>query len=196
MLDGYCIQLSGDSLDVYTDPWSGKCNGQKATAGEVLFVIYETDQWLVCQLKTQEKQPGSCFIKKSDINWNYYPQYPDPYSTGFGPSTYCPYDFSNPNNYPRGYKGTYTGNEYTGYIAEWKIPVNRGWSVGIREVPNKDTRSLIIIHSGDKDAYGYNLIKVNVIYNLGQYAYVRIDDPNRPGGFVEGYVQTKYFEMY
>ncbi len=196
VLNGYYIQLTGQSLDVYSDPWSGKKNGQKAEAGEVLFVIYETDQWLVVQLKTQERTPGTGFIRKSDIGW-YTQQYQDPSTSGYAyPYTQSPYNFSDPNYYPRGYKGTYSGNEYSYYIAEWKIPVNKGWSVGIREVPDKDTKSLIIIHSGDKDAWGYNLIKVNVIYNLGQYAYVRIDDPKRPGGFVEGYVQTKYFESY
>ena len=194
VLNGYYIQLTGQSIDVYTDPWSGKCNGQKASAGETLFVIYETDQWLVCQLKTQEHTPGSCFVRKADVYG--YTNYVEPQPSTSGQAMNGYYDFSNPNNYPRGYKGTYSGSEYANYIATWKIPVNKGWSVGIREVPNKDTKSLIIIHSGDLDYYNYSYIKVNVIYNLGQYAYVRIDDPKRPGGFVEGYVQCKYFENY
>ena len=197
-IDGYFITVN-DTVNLYTDPWgTDYSNGQKAKAGETLFVISETDEWLCCQLKTNEKQPGSCFIRKSEINWN-NSQYQTPSSGNvypYVPAQQSPYDFSNPNNYPRGYKGTYTGSEYSYYIATWKIPVNKGWSVGIREVPDKDTKSLIIIHSGDLDYYNQSYIRVNVIYNLGQYAYVRIDDPKRPGGFVEGYVQTKYFESY
>ncbi len=194
VLNGYYIQLTGQSIDVYSDPWSGKCNGQKATAGETLFVIYETDQWLVCQLKTQEHTPGSCFVRKSDVYG--YTSYEEPKSPTSGQSMNGYYDFSNPNNYPLGFKGTYTGNEYTNYIAEWKIRVDRDYKVGIRAVPDKDTKCLIIIRSRQMDYYNTGYIKVNVIYDLGQYDYVRIDDPGRPGGYIEGYVQEKYFESY
>ncbi len=186
-LGGYYITVN-DQVKLYVDPWGTPLNnGQKAKSGETMFVISETSEWLCCQLKTEDRQPGSCFIRKSDIGY---------VEVGQQQQTVGYYDFSNPSNYPRGYKGTYSGNEYTNYIATWKIPVSKGWSVGIREVPDKDTKCLIIIHSGDLDYYGYSYIKVNVIYNLGQYAYVRIDDPKRPGGFVEGYVQCKFFEAY
>ena len=123
-VNGYEIVLSGESLDVYTDPWSGYCNGQKAKSGEVLYVIYETEQWLVCQLKSEEKTPGSCFIKKSDL--------------GMGSSLYDDYTQS-------GYI-TVGGQEGT----QWMVMYDHdGVSVGIRVEPDLDTKMLEIIHSGD-----------------------------------------------
>ena len=127
VLNGYTIVLSGGSLDVYTDPWSGKCNGQKAQAGEKLFVIYETNEWLVCQLKTEEKTPGTCFVRKSDISM-------------FG--------------YHYRFEG---GNDQTGYVTNpggygtrWMVMYDSdGVSVGIREQPDLNSKKLVIIHSGD-----------------------------------------------
>jgi len=195
-MGGYYITVN-DQVNLYVDPWGTPLNnGQKGKSGEIMLVLSETNDWFCCQLKTTDKQPGSCFIRKSDLGWTYVQQQTQ-YPSQSQVQTYqSPYDFSDPAKYPVGFKGTYSGNEYTNYIATWKIPANRGWSVGIRKVPDKDTKSLIIIHSGDLDYYNSAYIKVNVIYNLGNYAYVRIDDPKRLGGFVEGYVQVKYFESY
>ena len=200
VMNGYYVYVDS-SVKLYCDPWGTPYNnGQKGKNGEAMFVISETSDWLCCQLKTEDKQPGSCFIKKADIGWysgmQYENQYNNQSNNQYNNQYNGYYNFSDPNNLPKGFKGTYSGYEYSNYIAVWKIPVNKGWSVGIREVPDKDTKSLIIIHSGDLNYDRTAYIRVNVIYNLGHYAYVRIDDPNRAGGFVEGYVQCKYFEQY
>ena len=143
-VNGYNICLSGAPIDVYTDPWSGMCNGQKAKAGETLYVIYETNQWLVCQLKTEERTPGSCFIKKSDLGMSsssYYESHGD-YSTGYI---------------------TAGGQSVSG--TRWMVIYDSdGVSVGIRVEPDLSTEMLEIIHSGDI---------VTVLRNNGEFAYVR-----------------------
>ena len=164
VLNGYRIQLNGGSLNVYTDPWSGICNGEKAQAGETLFVIYETSEWLVCQLKTDQKQPGTCFVRKADIGM---------------------YDGS---GYTFGEQFRFEGG--TGYVTapgdygtRWMVMYDSdGVSVGIREQPDLDTKMLVIIHSGDI---------VTVIQNDGEFAYVMYEKEN--GQQVYGWARTKYF---
>ena len=61
--NGYWIQLNG-SVYLYSDPWSGKRNGYRET-GEILYVIYEDENWYVVQ--TNDEESGSSFIKKNDV---------------------------------------------------------------------------------------------------------------------------------
>ena len=165
VLNGYRIQIGSGTLNVYTDPWSGHTNGQKVTAGETLFVIYETNEWLVCQLRTDSAQPGSCFVKKSDLGIY------DGSSLQFGPY----YRFE------AGQSGYVTSPG--SYGTRWMVMYdNDGVSVGIREQPDLDTKKLAIIHSGDI---------VTVIQNNGEFAYVLYEKPN--GQQVYGWVRTKYF---
>ena len=167
VLNGYRIQISGGSLNVYSDPWSGQTNGQKAQAGETLFVIYETNEWLVCQLKTDDKVPGSCFVRKVDVGMYDYSS-----STQFGEQ----YRFEG------GQQGYVTAPGT--YGTRWMVMYDSdGVSVGIREQPDLDTKMLVIIHSGDI---------VTVIQNNGEFAYVMYEKEN--GQQVYGWARTKYFE--
>jgi len=168
---GYQIQVQG-YIKIYRDPWSGKLNGERTGT---FMVLYETNDWLVIQLN--ESTPGSGFIKKSDV---YITGQTGSQGTTGTQSYYDP--FQDPSTYPKGYKGTYTAETNRNYIAEWYIP--NEWSVGIREYPDTDLKCLVILHQWDS---------VHVIKNLGEFAYVRYDDPNRLNGFVEGYVATKYW---
>ena len=164
VFDGYMIQMSSGSLDVYSDPWSGKCNAEKAQSGEQLFVIYETNEWVVIQLRTAEKTAGSGFIKKRDLGIY------DGSSLQFGQK----YRFEGGNGYVTS-PGTYG--------TRWMVMYdNDGVSVGIREQPDLNTKKLAIIHSGDI---------VTVIQNNGEFAYVLYVKPN--GQQVYGWVKTKYF---
>ncbi|MBR3280669.1 MAG: hypothetical protein IKI57_02310 [Clostridia bacterium] len=165
VLNGYRIQIASGSLNVYTDPWSGHTNGQKVSAGETLFVIYETNEWLVCQLNTEKRIPGTCFVKKVDVGMYDYNG-----AVQFGEN----FRFEGGNGYITS-PGTYG--------TRWMVMYDHdGVSVGIREQPDLETKKLAIIHSGDI---------VTVIQNDGEFAYVLYVKEN--GQQVYGWVRTKYF---
>ena len=186
----YSITLPKD-IDFYADTWSGKCNGYRYK-GETFTVISENEYWLCVQLNSNA--PGSAFINKNQL-WSggyyagetatYYPEIPQ--------ETVNPYSYIPANQYwyygKEGTVGTYGPNTDVYYEADWYIP--KQWSVAIRvqplsEVPDEQNKKLVILHQNDV---------VHVIVNLGVDAYVRYDDPSRPGGFIEGYVATKYWAV-
>ena len=175
----YILQLPHD-IDFYADTWSGKCNAQRY-AGEKYTVISENETWLCVQYN--KGAPGSAFINKNEL-WGgsrWYPSYDD------GNNYMLPNDYWHYGK--KGNSGTYGPNTYVQYEADWYIP--QKWSVAIRvdplsEVPDEENTKLIILHQNDV---------VHVIVNLGADAYVRYDDPKRDGGFIEGYVATKYWAI-
>jgi len=167
--DGYNIVVNG-SLQLYADPWSGMCNGER-TSGATLFVIYETENWLVVQ--TNDEKAGSSFVRKSDAglySWEeptYYDELTkvqvkvDPSTRGYVSPTY---DYPECNTY-------------------WSVMHDKdGVSVALREYPDLSTEKLVIIHSGDI---------VRLISDNGEFAFVTYQKTN--GQYVYGWVKTRYF---
>ena len=135
--DGYKIQLSGGTVEFYTDPWSGKANGSRNSG--TYQVIYETGEWLVVQIN--ESTPGSSFIRKVDVGL---------YSQG----SYV-------------YQERWLGGEgYVtapgGQGDRWMVMFDSdGVSVGIRVQPDLDTEMLAIIHSGDVITVLNNMLEIS-----------------------------------
>ena len=121
--NGYKIQLSGGTVEFYTDPWSGLCNGSRNSG--IYLVTYETSDWLVIQIN--ETVPGSAFIRKADVGL---------------------YNTEIPINTNTGWTGYVTAPGGTN--SKWYVMYDSdGVSVGIRVEPDLDTEKLAIIHSGD-----------------------------------------------
>lgn len=119
---GYSLRLTGDSIYVYQDPWSGKANGERGN-GDTLFVTYETLEWLV--VKTNSDSSGSSFVRKSDVGlYNYV-----------GDTTYV-------DSHTTGYIGISDA-----ISNRWMV--GDGYKVGIREQTNMQGEILEVIYSGD-----------------------------------------------